>query len=393
MRSARPGALPAFIVLYAVMYAAFGVASPFWPLFFESRGVAAEEIGALFGAAIMMRLVVGPVVGRIADMLGALRAALAVCALAAACLSLGLLAANGFWLLAAVELAHGASLAPVTTLADALALNAAKPRRADGFEYGWVRGAASAAFIAGTLIAGQLISSAGLSLVPWMHSVLLVGAALSTGFVPGLQTPPAAASDGTLSAFGGVQALWRNSAFRRVLLVAGLIYGSHAMQDTFAVIRWNAAGISSAASSVLWAESVAAEVVVFLLIGPALLDRIGPRGAAALAALAGIVRWTVMAETTALPALALVQPLHGLTFALLHLSCLRLIAVLAPPHLAATAQAFYAFAVGSATAVLTLLSGTLYEQQGAQAFLLMALLCAAALPFALRLRAGTTSIQ
>ena len=59
--------------------------------------------------------------------------------------------------------------------------------------------------------------------------------------------------------------------------------------------------------------------------GRPLLDRIGSAGAAVLSAAAGVVRWAVMAETAWLPALALIEPLHGLTFALLHLTCMRLL--------------------------------------------------------------------
>jgi hypothetical protein len=68
--------------------------------------------------------------------------------------------------------------------------------------------------------------------------------------------------------------------FRRVVLVAALILGSHAMHDSFAVIRWGAAGIGPDAAGLLWSESVAAEVVVFFIIGRPLLDRLGPAGAA-----------------------------------------------------------------------------------------------------------------
>ena len=78
--------LPRFIILYAMMYAAGGVASPFWPLFFQSRGAAAEQIGLVIGLGIVGRLVAGPAVGRAADMLAALRAVLAVCAALAACI-------------------------------------------------------------------------------------------------------------------------------------------------------------------------------------------------------------------------------------------------------------------------------------------------------------------
>jgi PPP family 3-phenylpropionic acid transporter len=93
-----------------------------------------------------------------------------------------------------------------------------------------------------------------------------------------------------------------------------------------------------------------------------------------------------VASTTAVTALVLVQPLHGLTFAALHLACMRVIPAITPAGLAATAQAMYALGAGTAIAVLILASGTLYARLGGQAFLVMALLCAAALPVALRSR-------
>src|SRR5262249_8537017 len=161
--------------------------------------------------------------------------------------------------------------------------------------------------------------------------------------------------------------------------VAGLVYGSHAVHDAFAVIRWNAAGIGPEIVSILWSEAVAAEVVVFVLIGPALVRRLGPRGAAMLAAGAGVVRWVVASQTTSVVALAAIQPLHGFTFALLHLACMRLIGTVVPAHLAATAQALYALAAGLATTILTIISGRLYAGYGGEAFLLMAFLCGIAL--------------
>jgi PPP family 3-phenylpropionic acid transporter len=97
------------------------------------------------------------------------------------------------------------------------------------------------------------------------------------------------------------------------------------MHDSFAVIRWGAAGVGPSTAGLLWSLSVAAEVIVFLFVGRLLLDRLGPAGAAMLAAAAGSVRWAIMAETAWLPAMAAIEPLHGLTFVLLHLTCLRLL--------------------------------------------------------------------
>jgi PPP family 3-phenylpropionic acid transporter len=113
----------------------------------------------------------------------------------------------------------------------------------------------------------------------------------------------------------------------------------------------------------------------------------GPAGSATRAASGGIVRWSVTVVTAWLPAMALVEPLHGLTFALLHLACMQMLSVVASPALAATAQGIYGgVAVGTMTAVMTLVSGPLYGALGPCAFWVMALLCAAALPIAFAMR-------
>jgi MFS transporter, PPP family, 3-phenylpropionic acid transporter len=93
-----------------------------------------------------------------------------------------------------------------------------------------------------------------------------------------------------------------------------------------------------------------------------------------------------VASSTNVIVLAVVQPLHGLTFAALHLACMRIIPAIAPQQLAATAQAMYALGAAATTALLTVASGWLYGALGAHGFVAMALLCAAALPLTRRLR-------
>ena len=80
--------------------------------------------------------------------------------------------------------------------------------------------------------------------------------------------------------------------------------------------------------------------------------------------------------------MALIEPLHGLSFALLHLACMRLLGERVPSGLAATAQAIYGtVAIGAMTALLTLVSGTLYGRFGHIGFWAMAALCLCAMPF------------
>jgi MFS transporter, PPP family, 3-phenylpropionic acid transporter len=382
----QPDPLRSFILLYVLMYAAFGVASPFWPRFFETRGMSPEQIGLLLGLGTIVRLIAGPIAARVADRWRQLRGVLAAAAALAACLGFGLTWVEGFWMLLIVRLCHEAALAPTTSLADALALGASKPGAPPGmgFEYGWVRGSASAAFVFGTMAAGEVIGRSELASIAWMHAVLLLGTAASAMLLPAPDYKTEAAPEA--SSFRAIFELFRIVAFRRVVIIAALVFGSHAMHDAFAVIRWNAAGISPMTISLLWSEAVVAEVIVFVLIGPRLVDAIGPGGAAAVASLSAIVRWIVMASSSDSLALAIVQPLHGMTFALLHLACMRVIGTAVPQHLAATSQAIYALGPGLTTALLTLASGMLYARLGANGFLLMALLSALALPLCSGLR-------
>jgi PPP family 3-phenylpropionic acid transporter len=159
------------------------------------------------------------------------------------------------------------------------------------------------------------------------------------------------------------------------------------MHDSFAMIAWNAAGISPAAGSALWSESVAAEVIVFVAVGPFLLRHLTPEAAMAVSAVACLLRWGLLAQgSSSIVAIAIAEPLHGLTFALLHLSCMRVLANIVPRELAGLAQAIYGTAgVGLASAAVTLLSGLLYADFGAQGFWAMSVLDAMALPAIWRL--------
>ncbi len=375
-----------FIVLYVAKYAAYGVASPFFPAFLGERGLAAEQLGLTLAAAMAVRLISAPLAARAGDASRRLRGVLVVSALAAAIATFGLLRVQGLSPLVALALLQAATIAPTTVLADALALARARPTKdSAGFEYGWVRGAGSAAFVAAMLVAGQAVSRFGLDVTIQLQAALLVATTISACFVPGSVQPAKQAP--CASGRGGIVALVRCRPLRSLVLVAALVVGSHAMHDAFAVLRWTFAGIDPGTMSMLWSESVIAEVAVFFVVGPALLARLTPAGAIALAAAAGALRWAVMALPCHVPLLAIVQPLHGLSFALFHLAAMRLIARVVPASLEATALAIYGtVGVGIPTALLTLISGALYASYASGGFWVMSALSAAALPLAWTLR-------
>ncbi len=402
----------AYLLLYVALYAGWGVLSPFLPAVLAARGATAEQIGLLLAAGIVVRLVAMPAAGILADRLGAPRQVLAVLLLAGAALGLGYGLAGGFAALLLIGVAHAAATGPLGPLPDAMATRAlgrgmpARGATAHGgrLDYGTVRGAGAAAFILGSALAGPVVAAAASPVgVLWPNAALFALAAGTALLLPPLsrdategtalaQTAPAVthAADAAGTAPEGRSRLRRLlaiPAYRRLLIVAGLISGSHAFYAGFATLRWQAAGLAPETIGLLWAVAVAAEVVVFVLLGRRLLARLGPGGACALAALAGALRWSVMAVTAAPAAMFLVQPLHGLTFAAQHLAAMAILVQVVPGHLAATAQSVYAsLGTGLVAAALTLASGPLYARFGAGGFWAMALLCAAAVPAAFRLR-------
>ena len=377
-RSIATSSFPVFTALYAALYGAYGTESPFLPAFFGERGLDANGIGTVLTAGTVMRLVSGPLLGNLADHVGAKRVLL-LAAGASGLVGLGYLAAHGFWSLLLVCGSHAGATRSWAASSDALALAARAAQRV--FAYGWVRGIGSAAFIVGTLSSGRLVASFGTASIIVSSSILFLAMMPAVLAIPHVKAPAHAAAS------GGIRAILAIPAIRRVLIVAGLVIGSHAMSDAFAVIQWQSARIGAGTIGLLWSEAVLSEVGVFLFVGPWLLARIGPVGALVIGASAGIVRWSVLALTSSVAVLAGTQLLHGLTFALVHLACMRLVTILCPSRLAATAQSLYGtLALGLASAVLTFLSGILYQHRGADAFWLMALLCVAAIPVALSLK-------
>jgi MFS transporter, PPP family, 3-phenylpropionic acid transporter len=381
---------PTFLAVYALLYAAFGVQSPFLPALLREQGLRAEEIGVVLAASTAIRILAGPAVGHAADRHWMHAFTLCTCALAAAVASLGYVTIRGFDGLLIVALIHAALLAPVVPISDALATTAARQSEASEnkrFEYGWLRASGSAAFVAGTVLSGWGADQTGLASIIWVSGSFLVAGGIVAVALPGLGGGQTDSRGIRASALRDWTLLLHLAVFRRILVVAALVEGSHALNDTFAVIRWRSAGVSLTIISVLWSEAVLSEVLVFLLIGPSLIRRISPGGACALAAGAGVVRWSVLACTTSPLLLALVQPLHGVTFALLHLACMRVIVLVVPLRLAATAQSIYGtLCIGLATALLTLASGVLYERLDGFAFFVMAALCVLALPMCAGLR-------
>ncbi|RYJ00762.1 MAG: MFS transporter [Acetobacteraceae bacterium] len=377
-----------YLALFIPLFLGWGVLSPFLPAVLAEHGASASQVGFLLGIGIGVRLLAMPLAGALADRYDAPRQVLAAVLLGAAVAALLYGLATGFALLLLVGILHAAATGPMGPLPDALTVHAAAAGaegRGPRIDYGVVRGAGAAAFIAGSICVGLAVEQAGTpDIALWLNAGLFglaAGAALLLP-KPASQTSAQPARAATVP----IRTVLAMPAFRRLLLVSGLIQGSHAFSLGFAVLGWQAAGLTPGTIGWLWSLSVMAEVLVFFLLGRRLLARLGPAGLCALAGAAGLLRWSMMALDTSVGIAVLAQPLHGLTYAGQHLAAMAILGRIAPDRLAMTAQALHAsLGVGLAGALLMLISGPLYMEYGTGGFWVMAVLSAMAVPLALRL--------
>lgn len=363
-----------FALIFGAQFAGFGAMMPFLPAILAEGGLSAGQVGAVMAAGSLVRLIAAPISGRFADRAPDVRRVLAVSALLAAAAAMGFGLAAGLALLLAVQVLHSIAAAPIVPLSDALAVGAV---RRGGFDYARVRSVGSITFMLGSILAGFAVEWGGPRVAAWMLAAGLLVTAWASLQLPA--TPPRGDSE--------KPSLWAPLAepgFRWILALSALIQGSHAVYYAFSTLHWQAAGLSTGFIGLLWALGVLAEVVLFLY-GRGLVDRLGVRGLALVAAGAGILRWIVTAMTSEPAVLVVIQLLHGATFGAMHLAAMRALVAL-PQALSGRAQTLHASAVSASTGGLMWASGWLYAAAGGGAFLAMAVLCGAAFLIALRLR-------
>lgn len=355
-------------LFYGGYFGAVGVILPFWPLWLAGRGIGADEIGLVVGAGLLARVVSGPVAAHIADgggdvrrlILGLAVGALVVFALFP--LTAGLWPVVGLWLL------FGCFWSPIMSLGESITLSCVRTAHVD---YGRVRLWGSVTFIVVSAASGRLLAGNE----PALIHALILGLVAATVAVSLLlpKTPSQARVPGKLP-LGQVLG---NRRFLAMLAAGALLQCSHAVYYAFGSIHWAAAGHSEAAIGWLWAEGVIAETLLFM-VSARFIDRLGPGRMFALAGLAGVIRWPVLALSTDLGALIAVQALHALTFGSAHLAAVTFIRQQLPPALSATGISVYASGVnGISMGFFMLLSGQLYARYQGPSYFAMAAMCLA----------------
>lgn len=350
---------------------AAGAFMSYWPVWLRDRGLSDAEIGTLF----MSRQIVGVVatlsVGWVAHRMGGPKGVIVALGLAALVLIGAYDMAHGFLAVFAVTMLWAFVWSPPMPLYDGVLVTETK--RA-GLDYARVRMWSSVAFIVGAFICGVAVDRYGPSWVLYVAVASLVLLAPCALLLPAAQARPSGV-DHRKAPFS-VATLLRSPPFLLFLMAAGFCQASHSVLYSFGTLTWRGAGIDDVTISLLWAESVAVEIVL-MLFGGWLLKRLGPCGLIGLGLGAGLVRWTAMAFTTDLATLVALQALHSCSFAACHLGAMAFLQRALPANGAALGQSlYYALGTGATQALVFQFSGQLYSEFGQRAFLGMVVVSA-----------------
>ncbi|WP_086981751.1 3-phenylpropionate MFS transporter [Vibrio aphrogenes] len=345
----------------------YGVYLPFWGIWLSAQGVSSGDIGILLGLGFATRCVVNlaltPRLHKVENLLPALRLVTFGSLIFA---SLHFASGGHFIWLALAVIGFNACFGPGMPLSDSVANYYSKLKLID---YGRSRLWGSVAFIVGSTVVGYLANDFGSDMIIYTAIAgLIVTVMLSLRKPTQLPVSQADVEDKEPPRLWGMMKQWPVLKF---LILVALLQGSHSAYYSFSSIHWKDVGISEATIGYLWSFSVVSEVLIFAF-SARLFSSWSLRKMFLVASVAVVVRWSGLALTNDVWLLAILQTLHGLTFALTHFATIRYI-LLAEDDQIVPLQALYnAIPLGAFVAVMTTISGWGYEYCNAGIFWLMA---------------------
>ncbi|MCO4837373.1 MAG: MFS transporter [Oceanospirillaceae bacterium] len=354
-----------FSGFFFAYFICFGLVLPFMPYWMVSRGLDTEEAALILSSAFVSKVFFGLGVGVLADATGhKKRWILALSVLAFLGFSV-FLQLETFWPMLLTWFVVGALQTSHIPMVDGLAIAAT---RLGKLNYSKARLWGSVAFIASSTLSGLYITAFTIEAYPQLLLVLAAIVIVFSFSLPDIR--PQAKTSRKLAFIE----LFKLPGFVVVVAVGSLLQASHGALYTIGTLHWIKAGISESVIGLLWAQGVAAEVVLFA-IGMWLIIKVGVKGLLWMAVIAGVLRWFTLGFSTDVVALFSVQTLHAFTFAATHLAINQYITQKVPDQLTASAQTLYdSLALGVFMGISMTMVGGLYELISGQVFWMMALI-------------------
>lgn len=351
--------------LYGGIFFAIGIMMPFWPVWLQSRGLSATEIGLTIASGSVVRVFLAPQIARFADRTGERKRPIICLALAAFVFYLPFYVADEFWMILLLQACSAGMFGPLMPLSESLTMTGARSRP---LNYGRIRLWGSLTFIAGASGIGFFLKGVDPDAIWASISVALGLLVVITLFLPDFRSAPASPESKPF------RQVISDRTFLVFIAATVCVQGSHALYYSFGTLNWLRIGLEEGVIGLLWAEGVVAEVILFVFAADA-IRKIGPARLIALGGLACLIRWALTAHADDLVLIAALQLLHAFTFGAAHLGAIYFIADRMPEDVSATAQTVYALLVsGLGIGLMSFVSGHLYDAYAGKAYMAMAVL-------------------
>jgi PPP family 3-phenylpropionic acid transporter len=336
MPSAR-SPLSAFALVSFCYFTTAGLFNPYAPLWFKELGLSTLAIGTITSLQAWTRVVPPYAWGWLGDHTGRRVDIMRWTSLGCVVSSLALFGVTGYWGAAvATLLLFGFNSALMPMHDAALGRLLATERGFDAGRYGRVRMWGSIGFIITVVICGALLDATGVGLFPWLvvllNGVMLLSVLrlprLRTPVVQGEPTPP------VLPMLRQPEVAWFFASAFFTVTGHGVLYAFFSLY--LVSLGWGKATVGA-----LWALAAVVEVLFFWRQG-GWFHRLSLHRWLEIAAGVSVLRFALMAMIGWMPALVLVaQPLHAITFAAHHATCIAMLHRLFPDRLRGRGQALY----------------------------------------------------
>lgn len=329
--------LSAFALVSFFYFTTVGLFNPYAPLWFKDLGLSTLAIGSITSLQAWTRVVPPYAWGWLGDHTGRRVDIMRWTSLGCFVSSLALFGVNGYWGAAiAALLLFGFNSALMPMHDAALGRLLATERGLDAGRYGRVRMWGSIGFIVTVIACGMLLEAAGVGLFPWLvvlfNGILFVFVLrlprLRTPVVQGEPTPP------VLPILRRPEVAWFFASAFFTVTAHGVLYAFFSLY--LVSLGWGKATVGA-----LWALAAVVEVLFFWRQG-GWFHRLSLHRWLELAAGVSVLRFALMAMVGWIPGLVLVaQPLHAITFAAHHATCISMVHRLFPDRLRGRGQALY----------------------------------------------------
>ncbi|MBN1992615.1 MAG: MFS transporter [Anaerolineae bacterium] len=351
---------------YLLFFGGVGCMAPFFNVFLQQKGLSGSQIGWLGSIAPVMALIANPIWGAIADRWQIHRQVLALCALMAGTVVLFFLWLDGFWLFVGLVMALTFFRTPIGAIVDSTVMDLVKQV---GGSYGRQRLWGTVGFVLVSFGLGQFLSVHNLSLVFWLHAVLLGIGCVALSFLLPVQSV-----DQRVSIGQGIRVLMGQRHYVSFLIAVILFGMGMAGYINFLALQILALGGNEQQVGLAWACNALLEIPI-MYFGVRWFARYSYRRLILVALVGFVLVWACVGLSKTPGQVIMVVFGSGICFGIYWVAAVGYVSELAPPGLSATAQTLVGAAMsGFGWSLGSVMAGYLWDNFNGYAVFFMAAL-------------------